>query len=241
VQEKPNEDSIMGATFTNHLPAGRRMGAGTLLLMLSSLALGAWTPKFHEAQTRAALRLIPHRMAAYLKGNLPSLVQGARGQYLDPIPTVEEVEAQFHRIVSLSEEQTRPEILAGELGVLAHQVQLLCDPSATQGSTPLRDTFQTYGEEKLGHLVLVREAPWAHLGPLDPRPALLRMVKTKYERYQTLATCFDDVKGQRVGPWDDLSIPYAQLQLSFSSGVNATAALWTQLWRAVGDQWDPQD
>ena len=40
-----------------------------------------------------------------------------------------------------------------------------------------------------------------------------------------------------MGAWDDLSVPFAQLQLAYSNGVNATANLWIQLWRAVGDQW----
>jgi hypothetical protein len=41
-----------------------------------------------------------------------------------------------------------------------------------------------------------------------------------------------------VGAWDELSVPFAQLQLAYSNGVNATANLWIQLWRAVGDQWE---
>ena len=33
------------------------------------------------------------------------------------------------------------------------------------------------------------------------------------------------------------TVPFAQLQLAYSNGINATANLWIQLWRAVGDQW----
>jgi len=36
-------------------------------------------------------------------------------------------------------------------------------------------------------------------------------------------------------------VPFAQLQLSYSNAVNATANLWILLWRAVGDQWEAWD
>jgi hypothetical protein len=101
----------------------------------------------------------------------------------------------------------------------------------------LRDTFETYADEKLPRLVVCREPFWALKAPLDPRPALLRWARTKYERNQALLQAFDESTGRRVGPWDDLSLPFAQLQLSYSNGVHATANLWIQLWRAVGEQW----
>jgi len=52
-----------------------------------------------------------------------------------------------------------------------------------------------------------------------------------------LGECFDEPTGKRKGGWDELSVPFAQLQLSFSNGINGTANIWIQLWRAVGDQW----
>jgi len=60
----------------------------------------------------------------------------------------------------------------------------------------------------------------------------------KAERHGVLLGCLDEETGKRKGSWDELSMPYAQLQLSYSNGINATANLWIQLWRAVGDQWE---
>jgi len=150
---------------------------------------------------------------------------------------VEDVEAQFQRIITISEDNARPERLVRELGTLAHQVQLLLDPSAIRGATPLRDTFEAYADQNLPRLILSREPFWAVTAPLDPRPPLLRWAKVKYERHQALTECYDEKNGRRVGQWDDLSVPFAQLQLAYSNGVNATANLWIQLWRAVGDRW----
>jgi hypothetical protein len=128
-----------------------------------------------------------------------------------------------------------------ELGTLAHQVQLLLDPSAIRGATPLRDTFEAYADQNLPRLILSREPFWAVTAPLDPRPPLLRWAKVKYERHQALTECYDEKNGRRVGQWDDLSVPFAQLQLAYSNGINATANLWIQLWRAVGDRWPELD
>jgi hypothetical protein len=203
-------------------------------------ALGAWSPRVHEAQTVLALKLAPRRMAAFLKANGPELVRGARGQSSEQVPTVEEVEEQYQRIITLTEDKRRPALLVYELGVLAHKVQLLLDPSALHGASPLRDSFEAYGDEKLNRLALSREPFWAVNAPLDPRPALLEGAKRKFDRHQTLTACFDDPTGRRLGGWDDLSIPYALLQLSYSNGINATANLWILLWRTVGDQWDPE-
>jgi hypothetical protein len=176
-------------------------------------------------------------MGAFLEEHPNELLQGARGQANDQVPTVEEVQDQFERIVSLSEDNARPERVVRELGTLAHQVQLLLDPSAVRGATPLRDSFEAYADQSLPKLILSREPFWAVTGPLDPRPFLLRMTKVKYERHQALLECFDEKTARRTGSWDDLSVPFAQLQLAYSNGVNATANLWIQLWRAVGDRW----
>jgi hypothetical protein len=58
------------------------------------------------------------------------------------------------------------------------------------------------------------------------------------ERNRRLKEHFDEAAGRRIGPWDDLSLPFAQMQLAFSSGVHATANLWILIWRAAGDQWE---
>ncbi len=201
-------------------------------------ALQAWSPRFHEAQTEFATGLLPGGMAVYLRAHPLELAQGARGISSDQAPTVEEVEEQFRRVVRMSEEHRRPAQLVRELGTLAHMVQLLTDPSANRGMTPLRERFQAYGDEHLRRLVVSREAFWAVTAPLDPRPALLDWSKTKWERHRMLLECFDETSGRPKGPWDTLSVPFAQLQLSFSNGVNATANIWIQTWRAVGDLWE---
>ena len=210
------------------------------LVLLLAPQLAAWSPRFHEAQTMLAVRLAPRRMGAYLSAHPHELLQGARGQANDQVPTVEDVEAQFQRIITISEDNARPERLVRELGTLAHQVQLLLDPSAIRGATPLRDTFEAYADQNLPRLILSREPFWAVTAPLDPRPPLLRWAKVKYERHQALTECYDEKNGRRVGQWDDLSVPFAQLQLAYSNGINATANLWIQLWRAAGSQWEPQ-
>jgi len=165
-----------------------------------------------------------------------ALLASARGLSNDQPPTVEDVEEQFLRIVALSELKTPPERMAKELGVLAHQVQLLSDPSVTQGVTSLREYFETYTDGRFRELVVSREPFWAAKAPLDPRPPLLRLAKVKFERHGSLAEHFDAARGRSIGHWDELSVPYAQMQLSFSTGVNATANMWTLLWRAVGDR-----
>ena len=214
------------------------------LLALTALlapSLAAWSPRLHEAQTQVALKLAPKRMAALLRAHHQELLRGARGQASDQVPTVEEVEEQFRRIVALTEQRRRPAVVVYELGVLAHQVQLLMDPSAVHGATPLRDSFEAFGDGKLPKLVVSREPFWAVTAPLDPRPALLRWARVKFERNQALQDCFDDTTGHRIGGWDDLSVPFALLQLSYSNATHATVNLWIQLWRAVGDQWQADE
>ena len=200
--------------------------------------LPAWSPRFHETQTQLALSLIPKRMAKFLKNYPRALSEGARGVANDQIPSPEDVEEQYRRILQISEEQRRPDLLVRELGTLAHMVQLLLDPSATVGVTPLREQFELYGDEHLPRLVANREPFWAISAPLDPRPRLLKWSELKYERHRLLLQHFDTATGRRIGPWDTLSPPFAQLQLSYSNGVNATANLWIQTWRAVGDYWE---
>lgn len=209
------------------------------LLIFLAPALAAWSPRCYEAQSILALRLVPRRMRAFLLEHPEELAQGARGQANDQVPTVEDVQDQFERIEQLTQNHGRPAQVVLELGTLAHQVQLLADPSAIRGSSRLRDSFEAYADEQLGRLVLCREPFWAVTGPNDPRPALLRLAKVKFERHEALAACFDETTGRRVGPWDQLSVPFAQLQLAYSNGINATANIWILLWRGLGDQWTP--
>jgi hypothetical protein len=200
--------------------------------------LYAWSPRVHEAQTAKAIRLLPRGMALLLRAHPEALLEGARGVANDQPPSVEQVEAQFRTILRLSEEHKRPEDIVRDLGVLAHQVQLLTDPSAAEGLSPLRESFETYADENLAHLLVTREPFWAATGNLDPGPPLRRFLALKLERNRRLREHFDEGTGRRIGPWDELSLPFAQLQLAFSSGVHATANLWILVWRAAGDQWE---
>jgi hypothetical protein len=209
-----------------------------LMLVLASGPLGAWSPKVHEAQTARAIRLLPRRMAAMLRAHPQPLLEGARGVGNDQPPTVEQVAAQFRTLLRLSEEHRRPEDIVRDLGVLAHQIQLLTDPSALEGMSPLRESFEAYADENLPHLLVTREPFWASTGSLDPGPALQRFLAIKEDRNRRLRNHFDETTGRRLGPWDDLSLPFAQMQLAFSNGVNATANLWILVWRAAGDQWE---
>ncbi len=212
---------------------------GLVLLCLAACGpLGAWSPKVHEAQTARAVRLLPKRMAAFLRAHPQALLEGARGVANDQPPTVAEVEAQYRTILRLSQERRRPEDIVRDLGVLAHQVQLLTDPSAIDGLSPLRESFEAYADGHLPHLLVTQEPYWAVSGSLDPAPALQRFLATKLERNRRLREHFDEALGQRIGPWDDLSLPFAQLQLAFSNGVHATANLWILAFRATGDLWD---
>jgi hypothetical protein len=209
-----------------------------MALLLTCGPMWAWSPKVHEAQTAKAIRLLPRRMAALLRAHPQALMDGARGVGNDQPPTVEQVEAQFRTVLRLSEEHRRPEEIVRDLGVLAHQVQLLTDPSAMEGVSPLRESFETYADDNLAHLLVTQEPFWATKGNLDPGPALQRFLATKQERNRRLKEHFDESTGKRIGPWDDLSIPFAQMQLAFSGGVNATANFWILIWRAAGDQWE---
>ncbi len=212
----------------------------TLTLFLPSL-LGAWSPRFHEVQTALAAGLIPKAMGQMLRAHSQELFTGARGVGSDQVPTVEDVEEQFQRILRMSTERRRTPQIVRELGALARMVQLLSDPSATLGMTPLRERFEAYGNEHLNRLVVTKEPYWAIDAPYDPRPRLLELYRLKYERHHALAPHFDPEKAQPVGSWDVLSVPFAQLQLAFSTGVNATANFWILAWRAAGEHWEVPD
>ena len=212
----------------------------TLALLLACCPMRAWSPKVHEAQTAKAIRLLPRHLAAFLRAYPQALLEGARGVANDQPPTVEQVEAQFRTVLRLSEEHHRPEEIVRDLGLLAHQVQLLTDPSAMEGVSPLREHFEVYADEHLAHLLVTQEPYWAATGSLDPGPPLRRLMAIKQERNRRLRECFDEGTGRRIVPWDELSLPFAQMQLAFSGGVHATANLWILVWRAAGHQWEIQ-
>lgn len=209
--------------------------------LLALLALGpvlcAWSPTFHEVQTKMASRMVPAPMAAMLHEQRDFLLQEARGRSHDEPPTVEQVQEQFDRIVAASEAGIGRRQLARELGILARMVQLLTDPGAVPGGFPLRANLIAYGDENLRRMVLTRQPAWAASGPLDPKPAILGWTREKFDRHNLLLEHFDQQRDARLGEWDERSVPFAQLQLSFTSGVHATANLWILLWRAVGDRW----
>ncbi len=215
------------------------------LALAAATALGAWSPNFHEAQTAMALGMVPKRMKDFMLSYAPALRDGARGVANDQVPAPEDIEAQFQRILTMSEEQRRPDAIVKELGTLAHMTQLLLDPSATVGVTPLRENFEAYGDEYLFRqgknrpsMGANKEPFWAVSAPPDPRPQVLKWSELKYERHRTLLQHFDTANNRRIGQWGDLSVPFAQLQLSYSSGVNATANMWILVWRSVGEYWD---
>ncbi len=209
-----------------------------LMPCLVAVSLPAWTPRMHEVQTAKAVKMLPRRLAELLRSQPQVLLEAAKGKANDQPPTVEEVDSQYRTILrmSLDDGGVRAEELIREMGVLAHMVQSLHDPSCTTGVTPVREAFEGYAEEKLGKLVVSKERFWALSGPTDPKPVLQRWMAQKLERNRLLGPSVD-AAGKRVGPWDDLSIPFAQLQLSFSNGVNATANLWILLYREVGQVW----
>lgn len=208
-----------------------------VLFGLISQGLWSWSPTFHEVQTKLASRMVPAPLAALLHAQRETLLTAGRGQSSDEPPTVEQVEAQFNRILALSEGNPSQRQLARELGILGHMVQVLTDPAATQGMTPIRTSFLAYGDENLRRMVLTRQSPWAVTAPIDPKPRILAWTREKFDRHAVLLEHFDQERNTRLGEWDELSLPFAQLQLSFSAGVHATANLWILLWRAVGDKW----
>jgi hypothetical protein len=206
-------------------------------LSFCSGSLFAWTPHLHEVQTAKALRLVPRRMAAFLRAYPQALVEAARGQSNEQPPTVEEIDSQFRTILRMSEEKARPQDLVRELARLAHLVQALHDPSCLEGVTPLREAFEAYAEERQSKLVVTNEPFWALTSEPDPKAKIQSWMDAKLIRNKKLRDHFDEDKAKRIGAWDDLSVPFAQLQLAFSGGIQATANLWILLYRATGDAW----
>ncbi len=207
-----------------------------LLAAPLAFPLAAFTPRVHEAATVRAVRMVPRRLSLLLRSHPRILLDAARGQANDQPATAADVESEYRTILRMSKEGVGAENLVRELGILAHLVQSLHDPSCTTGVTPLRDTFEAYGDEKLPKLLVTKEAFWALDAPPDPGPRIQEWAATKAERNKLLAACVD-ANGKRLGPWDDLSLPFAQLQLSFSNAVHATANLWILLYRQAGAYW----
>lgn len=207
-----------------------------LLVWAAAAPLAAWAPRLHEAETVKAVRMVPRRLSLLLRAHPQVLLEAAKGQANDQPATAADVQSEFRTILRMSKEGVGAEDLVRELGVLAHLAQSLNDPSCTTGVTPLRDTFEAYADEKLPKLVVTREPFWALEGPRDPDLQIQAWAATKAARTQLLQGCVD-ATGKRLGPWDDLSLPFAQLQLSFSNSVHATANLWLLLYRQTGALW----
>jgi hypothetical protein len=188
-------------------------------------------------QTAQARRLVPTGMARFLDQHESALMEAAAGLGSAAVPTPEEVEEQFHRVLELSEAGGPRREIAHELGRLANMAQLLTDPSATAGFTFVRSAMSGFADERLKDLVAVREPLFAARGDPSVRAAVIVWDRVKYERFRILSGHVDPRTGARLGPWDELSVPFAQLHLGFSAGVNATANLWIFAWRAAGDLW----
>ncbi len=212
-------------------------GLRILVLGLASSGLWAWTPRFHEAQTKVALQMIPTPMSALLAAHPDDLREGARGVGNDQPPSAEDIEDQYARILALSEAHKNPGEIVRELGRLAHLVQELTAPGSTMGVDPLRESFEAYAEGRMKKLLVTREPFWSLKADLDPKPRLVEWARLKLQRHGQLLEHFDSRNGRRLGEWDDHSIPYALLQLSFSNGVQATANIWILIYRATGDLW----
>jgi hypothetical protein len=185
--------------------------------------------------------LIPNAMSEFLDRHAQSLSDSFARSDNIPAPTPEEVEQQFLKVIAISESGKPAKEIVIELGRLAVMAQLLTDPSATSGLTLARRTFSDYADEHFSKLVAAREPLVAGKGSVDPRPAIQGWTKVKYERYSSLASHINLDTGARIGTWDTLSVPFAQMQVGFSAGVNATATIWIYAWRAAGGFWVPQE
>jgi hypothetical protein len=204
-----------------------------------SLPCAAWSPQVHALQTRVAKGLIPTAMARFIEQHEAVLLE-ASGLGNAEVPSPEDVEAQFLKVLKISEDGRQSKEIVRELGRLGNMAQLLTDPSATGGFTFTRRVFSDFADEHYKRLVAVNEPLFAVKGELSPRSALQVWSRVKYERYRILSDYVHPETGARIGVWDTLSVPFANMQLGFSSGVNATANLWILAWRAAGDLWAPE-
>lgn len=200
-------------------------------------ALQAFSPAFHEAQTRMAITRVPNRLQQALRAHLPDLLAALRGTPRSQVPTPEDIDAQFRKILRLCEEQRATETIMREMGLLALQVQLLSDPSCLQGQSPLRDHFQGFADQMLPSLVFTEAPYWALAGTPEPLPQLRSMARLKTERLALLDAHFDERTGKRLVVWDRLSVPFALLQLGYNQGVHDTANIWIMVYRVTGASW----
>ena len=188
-------------------------------------------------RTQMAKGLVPVAMAQFMDQHAKVIPDAGGGSGLSVVPTPEDVEAQFHKVLETSEEGRPVREIVRELGRLANIVRLLTDPSAIGGFSAVRRTFSEYADEQFEKLTATGEPLFAAKGDLSPRRALQEWGRAKYEMYGLLSNHINPSTRARVGTWDMLSAPFAQMQLGFSTGVNATANLWILAWRAVGGLW----
>lgn len=207
------------------------------LMCAAGAVAHAFSPSFHEAQTRMALSRVPDRLQLVLKAHLPELLSSIRSRPTGPVPTVEDIELQFKKVLLMHEERRPLELIVREMGALAHMVQMLGDPSCLQGLTPLRDHFEKFADQMLPHLVLTDARYWSLAGPPDPTPQLRVTARLKSERLSLLDAHFDERSGKRLVVWDRISVPFALLQLGYCQGVHDTANVWIMIYRVTGSSW----
>ena len=212
-----------------------------IIATLASLPCTAWSPKVHALQTRLAKGLIPKAMTGFLDQHAGVLNDTAGRIGVAQVPTPENVEAQFYKVLEISEAHRPAREIVHELGRLGNMVQLLTDPSVTDGSAFTRLTLSDFADEHIKKLVALREPLFAAKGDLNPMSALQVWNRVKHERFRLLSNYVNNETGTRIGAWDTLSVPFAQMQLGFSAGINATANIWIFAWRAVGDYWVPRE
>lgn len=208
-----------------------------LLTALTLAPLQAWSPDFHEAQTRMALTQVPRPLKAFLESHREVLVRASRGLANDRVPLPEEVHEQYRLVVQFSEERKSPEVIVRELVHLGRMVQLMTDPSALQGATSLRAHFEAYADSEFPQLVLTREPYWGHQGSPDVAARIQDYARLKADRYRRLEPTFDHATGRRASTWDRLSPAFGVLQAAYSQGVHATANLWILAYRQCGEAW----
>jgi hypothetical protein len=211
--------------------------SAALAAAIVGMPCAAWSPKVHSLQTSLAKGIVPRGMANFLDQHGAALFEASAKVGSMQAPTPEDVEQQFDKVVKMSEGGKSPKEIIQELGRLACMVQLLSDPSVTGGLTKAQRTFSAFADEHFDKLAAAREPLFAARGDLDPRPAIHAWSRQKYERYRILTRHINLDTGAKIGSWDTLSVPFAQMQLGFSSGINATANIWIYAWRAAGGHW----
>jgi len=212
-------------------------GITILAAVVAGLPCAAWSPKVHSMQTSLAKGIIPRGMANFLDQHPAALIEACKRVDRLQAPTPEEVEQQFDKVVKMSHDGKPPAEIVYELGVLASMIQLLTDPSVTGGLTHVQRTFSAFTDEHFDKLAASKEPLFAARGERNPRSAIHAWTRQKYERYRLLTNHVNPNTGEKIGTWDTLSVPFAQMQLGFSTGINATANIWIYAWRAAGGYW----